>query len=81
MNSPLLYNCDPLNLANWAFRRVRKRPIVVHAYQMNQPEGFMVTTPEGVMTGRPGDYLMVGVEGEKYPCRKDIFEKTYESAD
>ena len=24
-----------------------------------------------------GDYIIKGVEGEFYPCRPDIFEKTY----
>lgn len=56
---------------------VVKRPVIVTAIQMNLPEGFTVTTKEGLMTGRPGDYLMIGVDGEKYPCAKEIFEKTY----
>jgi len=25
-----------------------------------------------------GDYVIRGVEGEYYPCKPDIFEKTYE---
>lgn len=28
-----------------------------------------------------GDYLIKDVKGEFYPCKPDIFEKTYESAD
>ncbi len=76
------FDCDRINLGNWdGFRAVKKRPIVVHACQMNLPEGFSVTTPEGVMTGQQGDYLMVGVEGEKYPCKKEIFDKTYDFVD
>jgi len=31
------------------------------------------------MQGNPGDYLIEGVEGELYPCAKDIFEKTYDN--
>lgn len=33
---------------------------------------------EGTMTARCGDYIIKGVEDEFYPCKKDIFEKTYE---
>ena len=30
------------------------------------------------MVASPGDYVITGVNGEKYPCKPDIFEKTYE---
>lgn len=42
------------------------------------PNGFIVKTLEGEMAAGPGDYLIMGVKGEIYPCRKDIFEETYE---
>lgn len=41
------------------------------------PNGFVVKTLEGDMSAGPGDYLIRGVKGELYPCRKDIFEETY----
>ena len=28
-----------------------------------------------------GDYIITGVKGEKYPCKPDIFEATYEKVD
>lgn len=28
-----------------------------------------------------GDYIIKGVNGEFYPCKPDIFEKTYEKVD
>lgn len=37
-----------------------------------------IKTLEGVMTANEGDYIIRGVEGELYPCKADIFEKTYE---
>lgn len=37
-----------------------------------------VVTLEGVMTAKFGDWIIQGVHGELYPCRPDIFEKTYE---
>lgn len=30
------------------------------------------------MTASKGDYIIKGVDGEFYPCKPDIFEKTYE---
>lgn len=38
----------------------------------------VVSTLEGDMGCGVGDYIIRGVEGELYPCRKHIFEKTYE---
>lgn len=39
---------------------------------------FMISTLEGVMMMTKNDVLIIGVDGELYPCKKDIFEKTYE---
>lgn len=36
-----------------------------------------IKTLEGVMTVNVGDYIIKGVNGEFYPCKPDIFEKTY----
>lgn len=54
-----------------------KRPIIIHAKQML--EEFRVNTLEGnYKQGKPGDYLMQGIDGELYICDKLIFEKTYD---
>ena len=37
-----------------------------------------IKTLEGPMIARGGDYIIKGVNGEIYPCKPDIFEKTYE---
>lgn len=37
-----------------------------------------IKTLEGVMRVSEGDYIIKGVEGEFYPCKPDIFKKTYE---
>ena len=44
---------------------------------------FSVTicTLEGDMKAMPGDYIIKGVQGEFYPCKPDIFAKTYEPAE
>lgn len=37
-----------------------------------------IRTLEGVMNVSVGDYIIKGVNGEFYPCKPDIFNKTYE---
>ena len=37
-----------------------------------------IDTKEGTMRADPGDYIIQGVNGELYPCKPEIFEKTYE---
>lgn len=40
--------------------------------------GAIVHTLQGNMGAFLGDYIVKGVNGEFYPCKLDIFEKTYE---
>lgn len=40
-----------------------------------------VHTLEGVMEVSLKDYIIRGVNGEFYPCKPDIFAKTYEAVD
>lgn len=57
--------------------------------ELKQMEGFnesydlycgelKIKTLEGIMTASVGDYIIRGVNGEFYPCKPDVFEKTYE---
>ena len=41
--------------------------------------GITITTPEGTMLANFGDFIIKGVNGEFYPCKPDIFEKTFEA--
>lgn len=41
-------------------------------------KGLRIPTYEGYVFASVGDYIIKGVEGEFYPCKPDIFEKTYE---
>ena len=40
-----------------------------------------INTLEGTMRASKGDYIIRGVNGEYYPCKPDIFEKTYEKVE
>lgn len=42
---------------------------------------MLINTLEGTMTADVGDYVIKGVSGEFYPCKPDIFEKTYEAVE
>ncbi|UOF90805.1 PGDYG domain-containing protein [Fodinisporobacter ferrooxydans] len=47
-----------------------------------EPNGkYYISTLEGDMEVSPGDYIITGVKGEKYPCKPDIFEATYEKVE
>ena len=37
-----------------------------------------IDTLEGGHNVCPGDWIITGIAGEKYPCKPDIFEQTYE---
>ena len=39
---------------------------------------WMVRTLEGKHEVTPGDWIITGIKGERYPCKPDIFEATYE---
>ena len=41
-------------------------------------DGVLINTLEGTMKASIGDFIIKGVQGEFYPCKPDIFEKTYE---
>lgn len=74
----------------------RKIPVVIEATQFNalgdhpavtvddnSPTGFGIHTLENTALKHevtPGDWIITGVNGEQYPCKPDIFAKTYEPA-
>lgn len=54
------------------------------AYQAGQGAPIFslgIVTLEGTMKAMPRDWVIKGVNGEFYPCKPDIFEKTYEPAE
>ena len=40
-----------------------------------------IPTKEGLMLGSKDDWIIRGVCGELYPCKPDIFAKTYEQVE
>ena len=70
--------------------KFRKKPVVIEATQWfkdgDHPDVWRhsasgcgaIDTLEGNMIVTPGDWIITGVMGERYPCKPDIFEMTYE---
>lgn len=40
-------------------------------------EYILVNSPEGHIRGYKEDYIILGADNEVYPCKKEIFERTY----
>lgn len=73
--------------------RVRKKPVEVDAEHFvdvkNPPVGVCVCkdgahigthvhTMEGILATVPGDWIIKGVLGERYPCKAEAFDLTYD---
>jgi hypothetical protein len=46
----------------------------------NDIDGMRIVTKEGMMHASLKDWIIKGIEGEFYPCKPEIFKKTYEQA-
>lgn len=44
-----------------------------------EPGELIIETLEGNMIASVNDYIIKGIHGEFYPCKPDIFDKSYES--
>lgn len=53
-----------------------RKTATMRAVRVDEP--FTVDTLEGTMKGNAGDYLVVGVKGERYPCAADVLAASYE---
>ena len=51
--------------------------IAIHRPVIGKMTGI-IQTLEGDMNLNENDWIIKGVKGEFYPCKPDIFEKTYE---
>lgn len=64
---------------DWFCDKVTSNDIVTYWDEpMHENTYCIVKTLEGQMRGDYGDYIIKGVQGEIYPCKPDIFDKTYE---
>lgn len=61
------------SLVNWMNQGCGVKPISHHDGTL-----IYIHTLEGTMTSCIGDFIIKGINGEFYPCKPDIFHKTYE---
>jgi hypothetical protein len=51
---------------------------VFKSYGWDTPARLVISTLEGDMDAKPGDYIIKGIKDEFYPCDEEIFVGTYE---
>lgn len=74
-------NSNKMEIENWMGRDLRCEIFSDSAYEAGIGAPYFsifIPTLEGEMRADPNDYIIKGVNGEFYPCKPDIFEKTYE---
>ena len=76
-----LKDCDGnWYVPNWAVEAYEKGVMHYASESCGAPPcELFIETLEGIHHVSIGDYVIQGVNGELYPCKPDIFEKTYES--
>ena len=47
--------------------------------RMHTENDLTISTLEGAMNASKGDFIIKSINGEFYPCKPDIFHKTYEA--
>lgn len=52
-----------------------------HRITHENDDTYIIPTLEGSMKMTRDDMLITGVQGEIYPCKRDIFAQTYEAAE
>lgn len=67
-------NVDGCGVPNWLWDALENKV----AEFTNGSDPLIIHTLEGNHTVSPMDYIIKGVEGELYPCKPEIFKKTYE---
>lgn len=70
---------DGINLSEvTAFLQSGGQDVVRIDFKEPQKPIIKIETLEGIMDASVGDYIIRGISGEFYPCKPDIFGKTYE---
>lgn len=57
---------------------MRELHFYLNVVKGEQISALDIKTLEGIMTADKNDWIIKGISGELYPCKPDIFEKTYE---
>ncbi len=77
LNIPPIYHLD---VEPYRVKNVTEEDPCQHCQHAMIDHGW-VDTLEGGHIVCPGDQIIVGVKGERYPCKDDVFRMSYESYD
>lgn len=82
------YRKKPIVIDAWlfgnnksSFGALRDTGVPIQYDYQHMPNPCFIETLEGNMHISDGDWIIKGVKGEFYPCKPDIFEKTYEKVE
>lgn len=82
------YRKKPVVIEAWQFTDENKNMLLHNLQELNmriRPDFYegkpvmIIPTLEGDHRASIGDFIIKGVLGELYPCKPNIFEKTYEA--
>ena len=62
----------------WAVDAFESDVMYYDSLENEPPSELFIKTLEGIHHVSVGDYVIQGIQGELYPCKPDIFRKTYE---
>lgn len=87
----LNYRKKPVVIQAWQFtkenyragvpKEFRHKDVVLWSHVGNAVMNGAIHTLEGEMRVNENDWIIKGINGEFYPCKPDIFDKTYEPAE
>lgn len=66
------------DMPGWLVAAMEAGTVMWHKGTRDSSPCYTIMTLEGTMRADPGDWIIKGVAGEIYPCKPDIFDKTYE---
>lgn len=70
-------SCQATSIMSWA----KKYGVFIVFDVSPEDRVLRIPTLEGTHEAKPGDWIIKGIKDEFYPCKPDIFEKTYESVE
>jgi hypothetical protein len=75
----LMFSDGIYYIPKWAEKAFKEGVMYYGKVSIGEPPcELFIATLEGAMRVNVNDYVIQGVQGELYPCKPDIFEKTYE---
>jgi len=75
---PVVIEAEQFVVYNANEFRITVNGVLFPLYKDEKGFYILIPTEEGVMRADHLDWIIKGIKGEYYPCKPDVFEKTYE---